>query len=100
MRGAYSNTLQLRSARSLTCDLLGKLSHNRKAVGPLGHADSATCVQQVEGVGQLEHVVVGGDGQALGQHAAGLEGGQPDRGDGQSEKCECSEVELGWVKHE
>jgi hypothetical protein len=58
----------------LTRDLPCQRAKHREALGALRDAHGAARVQQVERVAQLEQVVVGGDGQALGQQAASLPG--------------------------
>lgn len=51
--------------QSPTRHLLAQLAHRRKAVGALGDAHRASRVQKVEGVAELEAVVIRGHGQAL-----------------------------------
>ncbi len=50
----------------------GKLADAAEESGAFSHADGAACIQNVEGVRALEHIIVGGQHQVLIQAGGGL----------------------------
>lgn len=78
----------------LTGDLARQAAQRGEAVCALRHAHGSARVHDVEGVAQLEQVVVGGDGQALGQQAARLLVVQLKAGGGKAWWSDVSHVSL------